>query len=118
MHEYLKYLRKSLENQRGKKEKDICEKILGVNTKVNQFASFYEEHEEDLLVFTSATLAKWEAEKEFSSADLAIYRLGLTELAVFMGKCVLERDTKTKESAEKNRQLYGQDHAADGISAV
>lgn len=107
MHELLKYLRKSLDNSRGRRKEDECEKILGSNTKVNEFALFYENHLEDILVLTSATLAKWESEKEFTSDDLALYRLGLTEFPVFMGKCIEERDRRMKESEEKNRQLLG-----------
>lgn len=103
MHEYLKYLRKSLENQRGRKKEDECERILGLNGKVNDFAAFYETHIEDILTFIAAAQHKWEAEKEFDSKDLAIYRLGLTEFAVFMGKCLDERDRKIKE--QNDRQM-------------
>lgn len=113
MHEFIKYLRKSFQNKRGKKPEDQCEKILGLNGKVIEFANFYEAHQEDILVFMSATLHKWEAEKEFSKDDLALYRLGLTELPVFMENCVTERDKKYNEEV-KRRQL-SVDQAAEGI---
>lgn len=112
MNEFLKYLRKSLENQRGRKAEDECEKILGLNGRVNDFAAFYEKHEEDILVFTAAALHKWEGEREFNKEELAIYRLGLTEMAVFMEKCLTERDRKFAEEI-KSRQLFAE-QTADG----
>lgn len=113
MHEFLKFLRRSLTNSRGKKKEDECEKILGLNGKVNDFATFYEKHEEDILVFVAAALHKWEAEREFSKEELGIYRLGLTELPVFMAKCLAERERKFDEEI-KNRQLFAEQQAADG----
>lgn len=113
MHELIKFLRKSFQNKRGKKPTDECEKILGLNGKVIEFANFYEAHEEDILVFVVATLSKWEAEKEFTKDELALYRLGLTEMAVFMGKCVEERDKKFEEEI-KNRQLLAE-QVVEGI---
>lgn len=114
MHEFTKYLRKSFQNKRGKKPEDECEKILGLNGKVIEFANFYETHEEDILIFIASTLHKWEAEREFTKDDLALYRLGLTEMAVFMDKCVGERERKYKEEI-KNRQLLADTQAAEGI---
>ncbi len=114
MHELMKYLRKSFQNKRGKKPNDGCEKILGLNGKVIEFANFYEAHEDDILIFIAATLHEWEAKKEFSSDDLALYRLGLTEMAVFMAKCVEERDKKFNEEI-KNRQLLVDTQVVEGI---
>lgn len=103
MNELIKHLRKGLDNRRGKKKEDICETLLGFNGKVWEFAKFYEQHEEDLLVFVAMTLHKWEAEKSFSKEELEIYRLGLTELPLFFGKCVTERDRKANEEFESQQ---------------
>jgi hypothetical protein len=111
MHEFLKYLRKSLENCRGKKKEDECEKVLGLNGKVQEFAGFYERHEHDILTFIAAALHKWEAENEFDKDDLALYRLGLTELPVFLEKCVKERDRKHAERLAEIQQLSEQQAA-------
>ncbi len=108
MHEFLKYLRKSLENLRGKRKEDECEQILGLNGKVDAFAAFYEAREDDILIFVAAMLAKFEAEKEFTKDDLAYYKLGLTELPVFLGKCVAERDRNNAEKIIKIQELAEQ----------
>ncbi len=105
MNDYLKYLRKSIDNQRGKKPADECEKVLGLNGVVNEFAEFYEKQESNLLVAVAALLNKWTSEKSFTKEELEVYKLALTELPVFMSKCVAERDRKNKEQLEKLRQM-------------
>ncbi len=113
MHELLKYLRKSFDNRRGKRKEDICEQILGLNGKVNEFATFFEQHEDDILTIVAAALQRFETEREFSKEDMNIYRLGLTELPLFFSDCLKERNNKFKDEIER-RQLLAQ-QAADGV---
>ncbi len=105
MNHYIKYLRQSLDNRRGKRKQDECEQILGLNGKVNDFAAFFENHEDDFLIFIAATLQKFESDREFTKEELNIYRLGLTELPLFFIKCLEERERNMKEQVAKIQQM-------------
>lgn len=101
MNEFLKYLRKGIVNTRGKKPIDKCEKILGTNTAVNAFGMFASEQEENIMIVVAAILQKWEAEKEFTKDELAIYRLGLTEFPIFLLECKAEQERKHQEKLDQ-----------------
>ena len=104
MNEYLKYLRKGLNNKKGKKRENECEQILGLPHIVDQFAYFYEQNEEELFIFIAATLERFQATKTYTSEQMDIYRMALTELPLFMEKCQKERDRRNQEIIEENKR--------------
>lgn len=101
MNEFLKYLRKGLANQRGKKKEDACEKVLGYNGVVNKWANFYEEEQDNIFIFIASTLERFQATKTYSVEEMAVYRLAITEIPLFMSSCMAERDRKNQEQIEK-----------------
>lgn len=105
MNEFIKYLRKSFNNKRGKKAEDECERVLGLNGKVNEFATFYEKHEDDLLIVVASALENFSTSQTYTKEELAFYKLALTELPLFMDKCVKERDRKLQEAVNKIQQV-------------
>ena len=109
MHEFIKYLRKSVENRRGKPKEDACERILGLNGKVNEFAAFYEQHEEDLFIAIAVILEKFQRDKTYTVEEMAIYRLALSELPLFMAACKDERDRKHDEDLAKMHKKLAED---------
>ena len=111
MHEFIKYLRRSVDNRKGKSKEDVCERILGFNGKTQEFGNFYKAHEDDLFIFIAATLEKFQRDKTYTVEEMAIYRLALSELPLFMAQCKEETDRKREEEIAKIRK-YNEDRQA------
>lgn len=88
-------LRKYLKNQ--KREGARCEKILGTNEAVNEFALFWDNFQDDLMIVAAVKLNEYLSGGSFNADELAAYRKGMADMSLFFAACKMERDEKLEE---------------------
>lgn len=98
---YYELIQKSIDNQ---KRKTNCEKMLGTNTAVNKFASFYDQNFDNLQIVAMARQLEFMNDPRNHIEDLPAYTKGIADMIKMFVDCYTERE-KNREEAEKNRNL-------------
>lgn len=94
----IKELQKYFTNKRTRKGGLPCERILGTNTSVNNFAEFWDRNGDDLMLISAVKLHEFESESTFTMDELVTYKKGMADVALFFKKCWDEREMKREET--------------------
>lgn len=95
----LNELRMAIKN--GEREGTVCERALGTNTKVHEFAQFWDEHGTDLMVLSAKFLNDTYSDTEdLTSSEARMYKKGLAEIGTFFFDCWMERENKKQTPDE------------------
>jgi len=98
----LKQLQAYIKNKKTIEGKE--RQILGSDATLKQFASFWEQHGDDLMMVTAINLHDWEHERTFDKAQLEAFREGIAVMGVFFRDCwiaVAKEEEKAKLENKK-----------------
>ena len=96
-------LRKYIQNKKTIEGKE--RQILGSDTTLKAFASFWEQYGDELMMVTAVKLHDWEHESVFEKSELLAYREGLATLGIFFKDCwqVVEKQQQELENKKDSK---------------
>lgn len=85
----LRELRKFL--KRGRRSDDACTDLLGSSANVSKFSQFWLDHGDDLMLVSAVRLHEYTGgDNLFTKEELAAYKKGVADIALFFQACSQE----------------------------